>query len=105
MRDIDQFDLHSLFSDPSSLYEQIRNRRGYTPKQVVEFDIELVAPAWSSMNHVLLVAMIHREKRAHIIMLASEDLTALRGNLEQSQIAVNTHSLLSTGHPVFGQFR
>ena len=81
------------------------NRRGYTPRHVVEFDAELIAPGWSTMGHLLLVVMVHHDRKAYVIMLASEDLTALRENLEQSQIAVNTHSLLSTGHPVFGQLR
>lgn len=105
MIEIDQFDLHAMFADPSSLYEQIANRRGYSPKQVVEFDAELIAPGWSSMESVLLVAMVHRERKAYVVMLASEDLTALRETLAHLQISLNAAGLLNAGHPVFGKLR
>jgi hypothetical protein len=105
MVDIDQFQLHDLFADPSGLYEQMVNRRGYEPKQVVEFDAELITPGWSAMGHVLIITMAHRERLAHVIMLSSEDLSALRETLSRLQISLNTAGLLSTGHPVFGNLR
>jgi hypothetical protein len=104
MRELDQFKLHAMFADPSDLYEQLVNRRGYTPKQVVEFDAELIMPGWSAMEHALLCVMIHRERKAYVIMLNSDDLTLMRDSLEQARIAVNSAGLLKAGHPnqVFG---
>lgn len=104
MIDIDQFKLHDLFADPEGLYRQMVNRRGYTPKQVVEFDAELIAPGWSAMDHALLIVMAHSSRRAYVVMLSSEDLTVLRETLAQLQVSLNTAGLLKAGrpHPAFG---
>jgi hypothetical protein len=99
--EIDQFRLHALFASPAEFYELMLTRKGYLPNQVVEFDAELVAPGWTSMGRVLLCAMVHHEKKAYLIMLNSEECSAMRETLEQQQIGLNMAQLVT--RPRFGQ--
>src|ERR1017187_5211631 len=46
-------------------------------------------PGWTAMGCVLLAVMIHHEKKAYVVMLSSEDCTAMRETLEQEQIGLN----------------
>jgi hypothetical protein len=100
--EIDQFKLHALFANPTEFYDLMRNRRGYTPKQQVEFDAELVAPGWTSMGCVLFAVMVHHEKKAYVIMLPSDDCTSLREALEQQQVALNYRNVLARPRGLFG---
>jgi hypothetical protein len=100
--EISQFQLHALFGNPTEFYELMISRKGYVPKQLVEFDAELVAPSWTSMGCVLLCAMAHHERKAFVILLDSSDCTALRDSLEQQQIAVNAAQLFARPRLGFG---
>ena len=98
--ELDQFKLHALFANPSEFYELMVTRKGYVPKPVIEFDAELVSPEWTSMGCVILVAMVHHERKAYVIMLSSEDCTAVRESLEQQQMGLNMAQLVNL--PRFG---
>jgi hypothetical protein len=101
--EIDQFKLHALFANPSEFYELMVNRKGYIPKQVVEFDAEIVAPEWSSMGCVLLCLMVHHERKAYVVMLDSEALSSMRESLEQLQVGLNMAQLITRPRFCFGQ--
>jgi hypothetical protein len=100
--EINQFDLHRLFADPSELYDQVAAKKGYSAKRQAEFDVELIAPGWTALECVLLVVMVHQEKRAHVSMLPNEDLTALRESLEHLQVSLNLTRLVSGAADGFG---
>jgi hypothetical protein len=93
--EIDQFKLSALFANPTHFYQLMVERKGYKPQQTIEFDAELIAPGWHALGCVLLVTMVHHERKAYIVMLSSEDATGLRESLEQQQLAVNTAQLFS----------
>jgi hypothetical protein len=100
---IDQLKLHELFADPSELYKQMVAQKGYVPRQQTEFDAELIAPGWIALECVVLVVMVHHERRAYVTMLSSEDLTGLRDALEHLQVNLNATTLISSsGRMPFG---
>src|ERR1035441_738266 len=87
--EINQLKMREMFADPSAFYERMVNRKGYTPKQEVEFDAEILSTGWTAMGCVLLAVMIHHEKKAYVVMLSSDDCTTMRETLEQEQIGLN----------------
>ena len=84
--EIDQWKLGQLFGHPAELYELVANRKGYASKApVIQGDCEFVVLDIVSMECGLCVCMVHAERRAFVMMLNSEDISAVRESLQQLQ--------------------
>jgi hypothetical protein len=94
MIDLKEWEL-AEFSDPASFYEAVTSSRGYTPKlAIVAGDCEFLTTQFATKGCVVCATLVHRTREAHLVLLSSEDLTAMRERLAALQVELNSMLLV-----------
>jgi hypothetical protein len=88
--DLNERELAAL-CNPASFYEAIASARGYTPKlAIVPGDCEFLVTNFAAKGCIVCGTVVHRSRKAHIVLLSSEDLTAMRERLAGVQVELNS---------------
>jgi hypothetical protein len=94
--DLNEWELATL-SNPANLYEAVTSSRRYKPKlAAADGDCEFLTTEFATNGCVVCATIVHRTREAHLVLLNSEDLTAMRERLADLQVALNS-MLLAKG--------
>ncbi len=85
----------STLSNPAALYEAVISAKGYSAKAAIApGDCELLTTDFTVKACVVCATVVHSRREAYLILLDSDEMTALRERLSGLQVALNSLRLL-----------
>ena len=94
MIQLESWDLPTL-CDPEAFYTALTSSKDYSAKPaVIPGDCEFVTTDFAAKDCVVCATVVHSKQEAYLILLNSEDLTAMRESLAELQVGLNSLQLL-----------
>jgi hypothetical protein len=88
--DLSEWQLAAL-CNPASFYEAIVSAKGYVPKlAAAPGDCEFQITNFAASGCIVCATVVHRTREAHLVMLSSEDMTAMCERLTGVQFELNS---------------